>query len=65
MFAKKKFNETHKDISIHYPTTANAEIQFLVLTFLSSKLRSRLIPNSLDKLMTKSLFGHHFCVHVT
>ena len=38
LLVKRKFNETHKDFSINYPTTANVERQFSVVTFLSTKL---------------------------
>ena len=51
MFLKRKFNETLKLSVLTTPTTANVERWFSVLTFLSTKLRNTLVPNSLDKLI--------------
>ena len=51
MFLKRKFNETLKLSVLTAPTTPNVERRFSVLTFLSTKLRNTLVPNSLDKLI--------------
>ena len=55
LFLKKLF-ETLQDFNL---STANKKIEFSVLTFLSTKLRNTLVPNSLEKLMKLISLGLH------
>ena len=59
MFVKRKSMKLIKISVLTTPTTANVKRRFSVLTFPSTKLRNKLAPNSLDKLMQLISLEYH------
>ena len=59
MFVKRKSMKLIKISVLTTLTTANVKRRFSVLTFPSTKLRNKLAPNSLDKLMQLISLEYH------